>query len=455
MTRKILIANRGEIAVRAIRALREMGLASVAVYTKADKDSLHVMYADEAYCIGEGRAADSYLDFYRILSTANISGADAIYPGSGFLSENAMFSKMCDDVGIPFIGAHSEVLHQLGDKLLAKQAASEAGIPTVPASQKSMADVEECLKEAGRIGYPVLLKAVDGGGGKGIRVVRKPEEMDSAFRSCTKEAVTAFGSGKIFVEKLIEHARHVEVQVLADRSGNVIHLFDRDCTMQRRHQKLIEEAVSPFVSRNTKAKMYQDAIHIIQSISYDGAATVEFLVDREENYYFMEVNPRIQVEHPVTECVTGVDIVKEQLRIEMGEKLCVKTPRSPSGHAIEVRINAEDPSRNFMSSIGEISKVVFPAGSGVRIETFIQAGIRISPFYDSMIAKIITYAPDRDLAVRRMLFALDELEIEGIKTNTKLQKTLLKTDAFLTGTSHTAFVEDYLNHMDPGTGETI
>lgn len=445
MRQKILIANRGEIAVRAIRACREMGIGTVAVYTKADKDSLHVKYADEAVCIGENKAADSYLDFYRILSAAKVTHADAVYPGTGFLSENAIFSKVCAEVGVRFIGAPSDTLHMLGDKILAKQAAVRSGLPVVPASQESLPDVTACLKEAERIGYPVLLKAVGGGGGKGIRKVSAPGEMQSAFTACVNESRAAFGSDQIFMEKCLENVRHVEVQVLADSFGHAIHLFDRDCTMQRRHQKMIEEAVSPFLAEDLREKIYGDAVRIVKDIRYVGAATVEFLVDREGHYYFMEVNPRIQVEHPVTEMVTGLDIVKEQIRVALGKKLSLKTPERPNGHAIEVRINAEDPDQDFMSSIGTITDVVFPAGTGIRIETFIHSGLRIMPYYDSMIAKIIAWAETRELAIRRLCFALDELEIGGITTNAKLQKELLETKAFANGSSHTTFVEDYLN----------
>lgn len=444
MRKKILIANRGEIAVRAIRACREMDIGTVAVYTKADKDSLHVKYADEAVCIGENKATDSYLDFYRILSAAETVHADAIYPGTGFLSENALFSRVCAEVGIRFIGADAETLHMLGDKILAKQAAVKSGLPIVPASAGSLENAEACLKEAERIGYPVLLKAVGGGGGKGIRKVSAPEEMEEAFKACVNEARAAFGSDQVFLEKCLENVRHVEVQVLADSFGNAIHLFDRDCTMQRRHQKMIEEAVSPFIPPELKAKIYDDAVRVVRDIHYVGAATVEFLADREGHYYFMEVNPRIQVEHPVTEMVTGIDIVKEQIRVALGEKLSVKTPEAPKGHAIEVRINAEDPSRNFMSSIGTITGCTFPAGTGIRIETFIHEGLRITPYYDSMIAKVIAWADTREMAIRRLCFALDELEIGGITTNAKLQKELLQTEAFASGSSHTTFVEAYL-----------
>ncbi len=444
MRKKILIANRGEIAVRAIRACREMDIGTVAVYTKADKDSLHVKYADEAVCIGENKATDSYLDFYRILSAAETVHADAVYPGTGFLSENALFSRVCAEVGIHFIGADAETLHMLGDKILAKQAAVKSGLPIVPASAGSLENAEACLKEAERIGYPVLLKAVGGGGGKGIRKVSAPEEMEEAFKACVNEARAAFGSDQVFLEKCLENVRHVEVQVLADSFGNAIHLFDRDCTMQRRHQKMIEEAVSPFIPPELKAKIYDDAVRVVRDIHYVGAATVEFLADREGHYYFMEVNPRIQVEHPVTEMVTGIDIVKEQIRVALGEKLSVKTPDAPKGHAIEVRINAEDPSRNFMSSIGTITGCTFPAGTGIRIETFIHEGLRITPYYDSMIAKVIAWADTREMAIRRLCFALDELEIGGITTNAKLQKELLETEAFASGSSHTTFVEAYL-----------
>ena len=443
MRKKILIANRGEIAVRAIRACRELGMESIAVYSKADRESLHVKYADKAVCVGEGRATGSYLDIYKILSTASLFEADAIYPGTGFFSENANFAEL----GILFIGAKAPILKKLGDKILSKQIAVEAGIPVVPSTKDPVKDADECLKEAKRIGFPVVIKAVDGGGGKGIRIVHKEQDVRSSYFSCMKEAKAAFNSDKIFVEKFLDNARHVEIQVLSDTHGNVIHLLDRDCTMQRRNQKLIEEAVSPFVPDDVKQKMYKDACNVISYLKYPGAATVEFLVDREMNYYFMEVNPRVQVEHPVTEMITGTDIVKEPLHIAFGEKLSIKQPSCPSGHAIEARINAEDSSNGFVCSTGMISKCVFPQGNGIRIESYIQPGYKITPFYDSMLAKVIAWADTRELAIRRLIYALDELDIQGVAVNKDLQKQLLATPEFADGTSNTTFVQKFIDSM--------
>ncbi len=452
MKKKILIANRGEIAVRAVRACRELDMESIAVYSKADKESLHVKYADRAVCVGEGRATGSYLDIYKILSTASLYEADAIYPGTGFFSENATFAELCDRLGLLFIGAEAPILKELGDKILSKKIAVEAGIPVVPSTPDPVKDAEECLQAAKKIGFPVVIKAVDGGGGKGIRIVYREQDVRSSYFSCVKEAKAAFNSDKIFVEKFLDDARHVEVQVLADTHGNVVHLYDRDCTMQRRNQKLIEEAVSPFVPDEVKQKMYRDACNVIDYLHYPGAATVEFLVDRDMNYYFMEVNPRVQVEHPVTEMTTGVDIVKEQIQIAFGEKLSIKEPPKRSGHAIEVRINAEDISNGFMCSTGMITKCVFPQGSGIRVESYIQDGYKVTPFYDSMLAKIIAWADNRELAIRRLMFALDELDIEGVAVNKNLQKQLLATPEFANGKSNTTFVQSFIDRMRADQG---
>lgn len=442
MFQKVLIANRGEIAVRAIRACREMGIKTVAVYSQADKESLHVKYADEAICIGKNIAADSYLDSYRVLSAAVLTKSDAIYPGIGFFSENPNFSELCDSCGIKYIGAKADTLRALGDKMSAKELAEKAGVPIVPASKELADSPEKCREFATRIGYPVVLKAVEGGGGKGIRIVHKEEDIDSSYAMCLKEAESAFGSDKIFVERFVSDARHVEVQILADTHGNVIHLYDRDCTMQRRSQKLIEEAPSVFIPDEIKERIYDDAKRLIKSIGYAGAATVEFLYERTGNYYFMEVNPRVQVEHTVTESITGIDIVKEQIRIAAGEILSVSTPSKPTLHSIECRINAEDD--KFMCSTGKITKCVFPHGGGIRIETFIQEGTEIGPFYDSMIAKIIVTAESRELAIKRMVGALSEMDIEGVKTNRTFQMDLIQTTEFYDGSSNTTFVEERL-----------
>lgn len=448
MIKKILIANRGEIAVRAIRACREMGIETVAVYTEADKESLHVSYADKAVCIGPGPVQTGYLYTYNILAAATASCVDAIYPGSGFFAENAIFAQLCEENNIKFIGAKGNILSLLTSKLESKRIATEVGVPVVRATKNPVKSVEEALAFANEFSYPVIIKAQDGGGGKGIRIVRSDEEMPEAYTLCKEEALNFFKNDAVFVEKYVENARHVEVQVLADSFGNVHHLYDRDCTMQRRNQKLIEEAVSIFVPDDLKAKLYEDAIRIIKSIHYEGAATVEFLVDKDFNYYFMEVNPRVQVEHPITEMVTGIDIVKEQIRIASGEPLSfTSTPEKLNVHAIECRINAEDMSNNFLGATGKVTKCVFPRGNHVRVESHLQEGFNITPYYDSMVAKIIVTGNTRDEAISRMIFALDEICIEGVKTNISLQKALLSTDNFKTGNFTTTFVEKYLKDL--------
>lgn len=446
MFKRVLIANRGEIAVRAIRACKEMGIETVAIYSQADKESLHVRYADRAFCIGQGKVSGSYLYTYNIFAAAEAAGADAIYPGTGFFSENAVFAEMCEQYGIKFIGAESDRLRLLTSKIEAKRMAVEIGMPVARATQDEVTDAAQCIRAAEDIGYPVLIKAVDGGGGKGIRIVQTPDEITSAFESCREEAKRYFKSSKVFVEKFVADARHVEVQILADAHGHVIHLLDRDCTMQRRNQKLIEEGVCPFIKEETRQKMYADAIRLIRHIGYTGAATVEFLLDRDMNYYFMEVNPRVQVEHPVTEELTGADIVKEQFLIAAGEPLSLtEAPSGPKGHAIEIRVNAEDISSHFMCSTGTVKRCVFPRGGGIRVESHVSEGFRVTPFYDSLLAKIIVSAPTRELAIRRMEIALDETEIDGVKTNLELQRALLKTDEYISGTSTTHFVTDYIN----------
>ena len=446
MFKRVLIANRGEIAVRAIHACKEMGIETVAVYSQADSESLHVRYADKAVCIGAGKVSGSYLYTYNIFAVAENLGVDAIYPGSGLFSENAVFAELCQRYGVKFIGAESDKLKMLTSKIEAKRMAVEVGMPIARATENEVLDAAQCKAAAEDIGYPVLIKAVDGGGGKGIRIVSDPEEIETAFESCREEAKRYFKSNKVFVEKFVADARHVEVQILADEHGNVIHLLDRDCTMQRRNQKLIEEGVSPFVKPEVKEHMYEDAIRLIRHIGYTGAATVEFLVDRDMNYYFMEVNPRVQVEHPVTEEITGADIVKEQLRIAAGEPMSLKASAGkPKMHAIECRINAEDISSNFMCSTGTIRRCTFPKGGGVRVESHVSEGFRVTPFYDSLLAKIIVSAPTREEAVKKMLIALDETEIEGVKTNISLQRDLLNTEEFITGSSTTHFVTDYIS----------
>ncbi len=445
MFKRVLIANRGEIALRAIHACKELGIETVAVYSEADSQSLHVKYADHAVCIGKGKAAESYLYSYNVFAVAEKFEVDAIYPGTGFFSENSIFASLCEKYGFTFVGTTSKTLDLLTDKLSAKACAVSIGMPIARASDSVVTSVAECTAIAKDIGFPVLIKASEGGGGKGIRLVNSENEIESAYTSCSEEARNYFKSDKLFVEKFIADARHVEVQILADQHGNVIHLLDRDCTMQRRNQKLIEEGVSTFVDKSVKKHMYEDAINLIKHIGYSGAATVEFLVDKDMNYYFMEVNPRVQVEHPVTEQITGVDIVKQQLLIAAGEKMSVKESiKTPKGHAIECRINAEDVSSNFMCSTGKIKECCFPRGGGIRVESHICEGFTVTPFYDSMLAKIITFADTREDAIRKMLIALDETYIEGVKTNIELQKTLLMTDEFNSGKFNTHFATDFI-----------
>ena len=438
MYRKILVANRGEIAVRIIRACREMGIATVGICSLADKEALHAQLADTCICIGDGQAADSYLNGERVLSAAIASGAEAIHPGYGFLSENAAFARMCEKCGIDFIGPSPESMEAMGDKASARKIMDEAGIPVIPGMEGTVQSAEEAMKLADRIGYPIMIKASAGGGGKGMRVVESPEEFAEQFSAAQQETEKAFGDGRMYLERYVRHARHVEVQILADRYGNTIHLGERDCSIQRRHQKLIEETPAPFLDEELRRRMGETAVQAAKAAHYYSAGTIEFLLDENKNFYFMEMNTRIQVEHPVTEMVTGVDLVKEMIRISAGEKLSLdQRDISFRGHAIECRISAEDPSRGFIPSAGRVVQLYVPGGNGVRIDSCLYQECQIPPYYDSMIGKVIVQGRDRREAIQKMRSVLGELIIEGIRTNLELQYWILQEEAFEKGDAET------------------
>ncbi len=446
MKHKVLIANRGEIAVRVIRALKELNIETVAVYAKADKDSLHVKLADEAICIGEAASKDSYLNMNRVLSAAVATGSNAIHPGYGFLSENPEFVEMVESCGIHFIGPSADAIKLAGDKAAARKAAKKAGIPIVEGSEGVVKDVEEGLRIARDIGYPVMIKAASGGGGRGISIARSAKAFKDAFQRTSLEAESSFGNPMLYVEKFIESPRHVEIQVLADKHGNVVHLYERDCSMQRRNQKMIEETPSPFISDAVRHKLGLAAVRLTKAIKYVNAGTVEFLVDQKGDFYFIEMNTRIQVEHPITEMVTGVDLVKEQIRIAYGKPLDLKQRDiKPKGHSIECRINAEDPLRGFMPTPGKITNVLFPGGIGIRLDTHIYPGYSVPPFYDSMLAKLIVYAPTRLEAIRKMRVALEQFMVEGIKTNVEYQYLIMHNPDFIKGQYDTGFIERFNN----------
>lgn len=442
MFRKILIANRGEIAVRVIRACKELGIKTAAVYSEADREALHVTLADEAYCIGPGPSNQSYLNMTNLMSTATLIEADAIHPGYGFLSENADFAELCGACGIQFIGPSPEAITKMGDKTTARQTMKDAGVPIVPGTENVVEDLEEAAQTAEDIGYPVIIKASAGGGGKGMRVVYTEEELRKAIRLAQKEAEANFGNAGVFIEKYLVEPRHIEIQILADQLGNVIHLGERDCSIQRRYQKLIEEAPSPAVTHEIRERMGQAAVAAAESVQFTGAGTVEFLLDKDHNFYFMEMNTRIQVEHPVTESITNIDLVKEQIRVAAGQKLpltqeevCFK------GWSIECRINAEDPEKNFMPSPGTIELYLPPGGLGVRVDSACYSGYRIPPFYDSMIAKLIVWGQDRDEALARMERALSEFVIQGVATTIPFHLKLLNHPKFKSGDFHIQFLE--------------
>jgi acetyl-CoA carboxylase biotin carboxylase subunit len=442
MFEKILVANRGEIALRVIRTCKEMGIKTVAVYSKADKESLHVRFADEAVCIGPPASADSYLNIPRIMAAVEITNADAIHPGYGFLSENADFAEVCSEYGIKFIGPKPEHIRKMGDKITAKETMIKANVPVVPGSEGLLKDVPSGKKLAADIGYPVILKATAGGGGKGMRIVWKESEFEEQWDRARKEAASSFGNDGIYIEKFIEEPRHIEFQIVGDQHGQVIHLSERDCSIQRRHQKLVEEAPSPFMTTSLRTKMGKAAINAAKSINYEGVGTVEFLVDKHKNFYFMEMNTRIQVEHPVTEEVIGHDLIKEQIKVAAGGKVGKKN-YLPKMHAIECRINAEDVFHNFRPSPGLIQSFHSPKGHGVRVDTHVYAGYSVPPYYDSMIAKLICKAQTREECIRKMQRALDEFVIEGIKTTVPFHQRLMLNEDFKSGNFHTGFLDTF------------
>jgi acetyl-CoA carboxylase, biotin carboxylase subunit len=444
MFKKILIANRGEIAMRIIYACREMGIKTVAVYSEADENSLHVRFADEDVCIGPARSADSYLNVPAVISAAEITGADAIHPGYGFLSESAYLAEVCEACHIKFIGPDPQVIRLMGDKARARKVMKKAGVPILPGSDGPVESEEKALKVAKEIGYPVIVKATAGGGGRGMRVVRAPGELSHAVKTAQREAEAAFGVGDVYIEKYVDSPRHIEFQVLGDHHGGMVHLGERECSIQRRHQKLIEESPSPALTDKMRRKMGSTVIDAAKAVQYSNAGTFEFLMDPAGHFYFMEANTRLQVEHPVTEMVTGIDIVKEQIRIAAGERLGFKQGDVTfSGHAIECRVNAEDP-ETFVPSPGVIRAFSAPGGPGVRIETFAHAECTISPYYDSMIAKIIAHGRDRQEAIARMRRALEMTVIEGIKTSIPLHLRILNDPDFLAGRLSTSFMEQFL-----------
>ncbi|MBY0145609.1 acetyl-CoA carboxylase biotin carboxylase subunit [Neobacillus niacini] len=443
MIKKLLIANRGEIAVRIIRACREMGIESVAVFSEADREALHVQLADEAYCIGPTLSKDSYLNVTNLISVAKLTACDAIHPGYGFLAENADFAELCRECNITFVGPSPEAITRMGTKDIARETMREAGVPIVPGSTGIINDIDEALELVSRIQYPVIIKATAGGGGKGIRVAKNEQELVKGINITQQEAQTAFGNPGVYIEKYIEDFRHVEIQVLADSYGNTIHLGERDCTIQRRLQKLLEESPSPALDGEIREEMGEAAVKAAKAVDYSGAGTVEFIYDyRNRKFYFMEMNTRIQVEHPVTEMVTGIDLIKEQIRVASGEKLTVNQQDVTfTGWAIECRINAENPEKNFMPSAGKINMYLPPGGLGVRIDSAAYPGYTIPPYYDSMIAKVITYGASREEAISRMKRALSEFVIEGIHTTIPFHLKLLEHEDFVEGQFNTKFLE--------------
>lgn len=439
---KILIANRGEIAVRIIRACKEMNIKTVAVYSEIDKDSLHTRLANEAICIGPAPSNKSYLSFKNIIEAANITGSDSIHPGFGFLSENSQFARICEESNIKFIGPSYKVIELMGNKSNAKELMKKAGVPTVPGSDGSIKGIKDAFEVAKKIGYPVMLKAAAGGGGKGIRIVNNERELESNYNIVKQEAKISFNDDEIYMEKFIENPRHVEIQILADEHGNVIHLGERDCTVQRRHQKVVEETPSTAIDEKLRNKMGEAAIKAAKAAGYTSCGTVEFLVDKHKNFYFMEMNTRIQVEHPITEERTGIDIVKNQIKIAAGEELRIKQKEIEfKGHAIECRINAENPSKNFRPCPGTITGLNLPGGKGIRIDSAIYEGYTIPPTYDSMIAKIIAYGANRNEAISKMKRALEETVIEGIDTNIDFLLEIIKNKNFIRGDYDTSFIE--------------
>ena len=443
MFKKILIANRGEIALRIIRTCKEMGIQTVDVYSKADADSLHVRFANEAVCVGPAASSDSYLKIANIIAAAEITNADAIHPGYGFLAENSTFSKICDENNIKFIGASAKMIDGMGDKAAAKETMKKAGVPTIPGSDGLIKDFAECKRLASdEVGYPVMLKATAGGGGKGMRLVWKEEDIEDAWNSARQEAKAAFGNDGMYMEKFIENPRHIEIQIIGDKKGKAAHLSERDCSIQRRHQKLVEETPSPFMTKKLREDMGKAAIKAAESVKYEGVGTVEFLVDKHRKFYFMEMNTRIQVEHPITEEVVDYDLIREQIKVAAGIKISGKN-YDPQLHAIECRINAEDPKNDFRPCPGMITNFHAPGGHGVRVDTHAYANYMIPPFYDSMIAKLITVAQTREEAIAKMERALEEFIIEGIETTIPFHQKLMKNEQFRKGNYTTKFMETF------------
>lgn len=442
MFKKILIANRGEIAVRIIRACRELGISTVAIYSETDKDALHVKISDEAYCIGKTFVKDSYLNVQNILSVAIHAKVDAIHPGYGFLSENTNFAQMCEEFGIKFIGPCPEIISLMGDKSNARDTMKRAGVPTVPGTDGEIQNIDEAIAIAKEIGYPVIVKASAGGGGKGMRVVNSEDELISSIETAQKEAQNYFGNPMVYLEKYLEYTRHVEIQIIGDNYGNVVHLGERDCSIQRRHQKLVEESPSPALNEDLRNAMGEAAVRVAKAVKYNSVGTVEFLLNEDNNFYFMEMNTRIQVEHGVTEMITGIDLMKEQILVASGEKLSfTQEDVKINGCALECRINAEDPSRNFIPCPGMVENYLSPGGIGLRIDSAVYPGYVISPFYDSMVSKVIAWGRDRDEAILRMKRALNEFVIEGVKTTIPFHKKLMDNETFRKGNFNTKFLE--------------
>ncbi len=442
MIKKLLIANRGEIALRIIRAARELGIRTVAVYSEADRPSLHVRFADEAVCIGPPSGKESYLNIPSIIAAAEVTNADAIHPGYGFLAENATFAEICHESNLTFVGPSPDSINRMGNKSVAKETMQAAGVPVVPGSEGIVESIDDARRIAEEVGYPVMLKAVAGGGGKGMRYVETAKDLERAYATARGEAEASFGNGDVYIEKFIEEPRHIEIQVFADAHGNVVHLNERECSIQRRHQKLIEEAPSPIMTKELRKAMGDAAVAGTQSVNYLGAGTIEFLVDKHRNFYFMEMNTRIQVEHPVTEQSMECDLIKEQLIIASGEKLTLKQ-RDPVLHSIECRINAEDPYHDFRPSPGTIESLNFPGGPGVRVDSHIYQGYRIPPYYDSMVAKLITFAPTRTDAIAKMRRALDEFIIEGIQTTIPFHRKMMDNPDFIAGEFDTKYLDTH------------
>lgn len=460
--KKVLVANRGEIAVRVIRACRDLGLSPIAVYSEADADCRHVSMADQAWCIGPGPSAESYLRIDKIIEAAKKSGAEAVHPGFGFLSENAEFANAVLEAGLVWVGPSPTAIHSMGDKTFAKRAVTAAGVPCSPGKNEPLKDITDLKKVIDQIGYPVILKAAAGGGGRGMRVIRKAEEIEDAFTNCQREAQSYFGNPDVFCERFIERPRHVEIQVLADSQGNTVHLFDRDCTIQRRNQKLIEEAPSSYISEETRAEMGRVAVKAAQSVGYVNAGTCEFILESPDKFYFMEMNTRIQVEHPVSEAITGIDLVQWQLRVAAGEAIPFKQKDIQiRGWAFEARVNAEDPFNGFRPSIGEVTRLELPAGPGVRVDTHLYSGYRIPTHYDSMIAKIIVHGQNREDALAKLYRALGETVIDGVETTIPYHQALIRSSAFRAGEYTTRFVEEndsllkeFESHQDEFSSES-